>query len=209
MKSQLVRRFLVASLVFAFVTDAAKAQILYGSVVGFVRDASDAAVAGAKVHITNTQTNESREAETGVDGSFTLPAVQSGTYEIRVSREGFQTYIRKDVNVSINSTVRVNVSLQVGAVNESVSVSAQAASLQTDRTEVRGEITDKTLVEVPVPGHYATDLGTLGAIKSVACVDVRRQWRNALQRKRPHRRGVQHEYLAAAYFRLRSGAGID
>jgi hypothetical protein len=148
-----VKVVLTAVLWLAAGGDLARAQILYGSIIGNVRDSSDAAVPGAKIQITNTQTNEARDAITNADGSFSFPTVQSGTYDVRVSHEGFQSYNRKSVAVSINTAVRVNVTLQVGAVNETVSVSAEAAALQTDRTEVRGEITDKTLVDVPVPGQ--------------------------------------------------------
>ena len=127
-------------------------QILYGSLVGNVKDPSGAAVAGAKVVLTNQQTNQVREVLADAEGAFSIPTLQSGLYTLRVTRDGFQTHIEKDLNIAINSTVRSDVSLQVGAVSESISISAQAASLQTDRTEVRGEITTKTLVDIPVPG---------------------------------------------------------
>lgn len=125
-------------------TNTANAQILYGTIVGSVKDPSDTAVAGAQVTITNQSTNQSREGVTDAEGSFSFPTVQSGLYTIRVSRDGFQTNLRRDVALSINSTVRADVALQVGAVSETVSVSAQAQALQTDRTEVRGELTTKT-----------------------------------------------------------------
>jgi len=130
----------------------AEAQILYGSIVGSVRDTSEASIAGAKVVITNKQNNQTRETVSSTDGSFSFPTLQSGTYDLRVSHAGFQGYARPDITVSINSTVRVNATMQVGAITETVTVSADAAALQTDRTEVRGEITNKTLVDVPVPG---------------------------------------------------------
>jgi hypothetical protein len=139
-------------LLMSALADIADGQILYGSIVGEIKDQSEAAVPGAKVTVTNRQTNESRETEASPDGTFAFPTLQSGVYDVRVSRQGFQTYTRQDVAVTINSTVRVNVSLQVGAVSESINVSGSAAALQTDRTEVRGEITNKTLVDIPIPG---------------------------------------------------------
>lgn len=130
----------------------AKAQILYGSLVGNVKDPSSAAISGARVSVTNQQTNQGREIDTNSEGAFSLPTLQSGTYTMRITKEGFQTYVERDINVAINSTVRSDVVMQVGAVTESVSISAQAAALQTDRTDVGGQITTKTLVDIPVPG---------------------------------------------------------
>ena len=130
----------------------AKGQILYGSLVGNVKDPSNAAIGGAKVVLTNKQTNQSREVEANAEGAFSVPTLQSGTYTLRVSKEGFQSHVQNDLTISINSTVRSDVTLQVGALSESISVSAQAAALQTDRTDVGGQITTKTLVDIPVPG---------------------------------------------------------
>jgi hypothetical protein len=79
--------------------------------------------------------------------------VQSGSYEVKVSKEGFRTMGETNVAVTINTVSRVNFTMEVGNVTESVNVSAQAQSLQTDRAEVRAELTTKTLTDVPVPGQ--------------------------------------------------------
>jgi hypothetical protein len=125
-------------------------QILYGSLVGNVKDASDAAVAGATVTITNTQTNQTRQTVTNDLGSYSLPTLEPGTYSLRVTKEGFSTHTQSDVLVSINTVTRVDVGLKVGAVTETVTVSGQIATLQTDRSEVRAEITSTTFQNLPV-----------------------------------------------------------
>ncbi|MCL4793232.1 MAG: carboxypeptidase regulatory-like domain-containing protein [Bryobacteraceae bacterium] len=129
----------------------APAQILYGTVVGNVTDPSGAAVPGATVVLTNRQTNWTRTVQTGPDGTFTVPTVPGGTYEVRVSLEGFRTYVQSGLDVATNAVTRTNVTMQIGQVSEQIEVSAQALVLQTDRAEVRSEMTRTTLENVPVP----------------------------------------------------------
>lgn len=142
---------LMALLIALAAPPAANAQVLYGSIVGNVNDKSDAIVAGATVKITNKETNQTRETATSSDGSFNFPTVQSGRYEITVSKVGFKTYTRSGIEVTLNNVTRTDVSLEVGAVSETVSVTAESALLQTDRAEVRGELTSQTLLNTPIP----------------------------------------------------------
>ena len=130
-----------------------EAQVLYGSLVGNVRDATGAAVPGANISVTNKETNQIRTAVTNGEGAYNIPTVQSGTYEVKVAKEGFRPVQNSNVPVTINTVARVDLTLQVGTVSESVEVSAMAQTLQTDRAEVRSEITTKTLTDVPVPGQ--------------------------------------------------------
>ncbi|MBI1897730.1 MAG: TonB-dependent receptor [Acidobacteria bacterium] len=127
------------------------AQLLYGSMVGNVKDPSDAAIPGASVTITHKETNQTRQTVTNSTGLYSFPTIQSGVYELKVSKEGFRNATQENVTVTINTVSRVNVVLQVGVVAESVMVTAQAMALQTDRSEVRAEITSKAFRELPVP----------------------------------------------------------
>ena len=128
----------------------ASAQVLYGSVVGNVTDPTGAPVPGAKVTIRNTETGQTRETETDV-GVYSFLNVASGKYDVESIREGFTTSRQQGVQVTINNVSRVNFTLALGAVIESVQVGAQAAVLQTDRAEVRQEVNSNTLVNIPVP----------------------------------------------------------
>ena len=128
-------------------------QVLYGSIVGNVKDVSGGAVPGATVTITSRETSQIRTATTNEEGGYSVSTVQSGTYDIKATKEGFRPIAENSVAVTINSVARIDFTMQVGNVSESVEVSAQALSLQTDRAEVRAEITTKTLTDVPVPGQ--------------------------------------------------------
>lgn len=126
-------------------------QVLYGSIVGNVLDASNAPVPGASVKVVNKGTGVVREAVTNDVGSYNFPTVPSGSFDITVTKTGFQTATKQDVAVTINSVARADITLNVGQVTETVVVTAQAPDLQTDRAEVRTEITTKSLRDLPVP----------------------------------------------------------
>src|SRR5687768_12537112 len=89
---------LASALVLALVsTPNLKAQVLYGSIVGNVRDPSGAAVPGALVTITSKETNQVRTTTTNEEGGYNLANVQSGTYEVKVTKEGFRPTIEGNV----------------------------------------------------------------------------------------------------------------
>src|SRR5688572_4123335 len=120
-----LKGFILGAVITVLVlTQPAVAQILYGGVVGNVKDPSDAAIVGATVIITNKQTNQSREAVTNETGGFSFPTVTPGIYEIRVTKEGFRT-ATSEVNVTVNSVARADLGLQIGAVAESVQVRSE------------------------------------------------------------------------------------
>jgi hypothetical protein len=127
------------------------AQVLYGSLVGTVTDPAGASVPNANVRITSLGTTQSREAETDSSGTYTFPAIPGDTYDIVVSRTGFQKFTMRGINVAADAKVRVDAVLTVGAVEQSVEVSAHAATLQTEGAEVRSEITTTSLANTPIP----------------------------------------------------------
>ena len=126
------------------------AQVLYGSLVGNVTDETGAAVPGATVVVTHRETGASREIVTDANGAYRFPTVQSGTYTVTVKVDGFRTFTRADVPVTLNNVTRVDAALQVGQLSETVTVSAESQLLQTDRAEVRSELKSRELVNLPV-----------------------------------------------------------
>ena len=129
----------------------ANAQVLYGSLVGNVRDPSGAAVPGATVTATQQETDQTRSATTDQAGEYSLTTLAAGTYVVKISAQGFKTSSQTGVHVAINSTTRVDATLELGAVNQSVEVSATAAVLQTERADVHHDLTAATIENVPVP----------------------------------------------------------
>jgi hypothetical protein len=129
----------------------AAAQVLYGSIVGSITDPTSAVVPNATVSATNKETGQVRTASTNTQGAYTFVAVQPGTYEIKVNAPGFKSAASENVEVSSNNATRADLALQVGNVSESVTIEATAAALQTDSAAVRGEVTGKTMINLPMP----------------------------------------------------------
>lgn len=126
------------------------AQTLYGTLTGTISDASNALIPGANITIRNKETGVSRTALTNSEGAYNIPTIQNGIYEVEVKKDGFRSVRQDNVEVTVNTVTRIDIKLTVGQVSESVTIEANAAVLQTDRAEVRSEITSKTLTELPV-----------------------------------------------------------
>ena len=126
-------------------------QLLQGTIDGNVTDPTQAAVAGAKVSATNEQTNLTRDTLSNSGGGYSLPTLPPGVYTIRITSPGFQAYSRTGVAVGINSVTRVDVTLTLGQISESLTVAAQTGALQTDRADVRTDMTTQALSSLPVP----------------------------------------------------------
>jgi hypothetical protein len=147
------RRVLVvvlAALTLGFVAAPASAQILYGSVVGTVKDAQGASVPGATVTIVNKDTNLTRDAVTNSEGGFTIANVLPGPYDVKISLTGFREGVRTNVPVTIGQISRVDMTLEVGALTETVTVASEAQLLQTDKADVHTELKSGELTSMPL-----------------------------------------------------------
>ena len=142
----------------------AEAQVLYGSIVGTVVDQSDAVVPNATVTIVSKETGLTRETTTDLAGRYSLVNVLPGNYELRVTATGFRTLTRENVLVTINAVTRADLRLEVGAITEQVTVTAAAAILQTDKSDVRAEITSREITNLPLANYRNfTELDQPGA----------------------------------------------
>src|SRR5215468_8180722 len=106
-----------------------------GAITGVVRDPRQAVVTGAKVQITNVQTNVSEDTTTGADGSYHFLALPPGSYKITATASGFRAYNATDITLQVNDQLRIDITLQVGAIAETIDVSASAAHIETENTQ--------------------------------------------------------------------------
>ena len=143
----------------------AAAQVLFGSVVGNVTDASGAAVPGANVKITESQTNETRTGVTNDAGAYTIATVPAGTYQVEIIKQGFRGFVTSDILVNQNNVVRVDAQLQVGTQSEKIEVTAEAAVLQTDRADIHAEVSNQSFENMPQPNR--TYEGLLATVPGV------------------------------------------
>jgi hypothetical protein len=158
MKAKLAASIAVLALV-AFSTSA-RAQVLYGSIVGTVTDSANLAVPGATVTITHAETNQARETTTNDTGNYVFPNVAAGTYRVEVTLPGFQSFRSEDIIVRLNTAVRVDAKLSVGTIQESVLVSADSV-LQTETAAVQTQTTSQQLQNLPINGRSFQSMLTL------------------------------------------------
>jgi outer membrane receptor protein involved in Fe transport len=143
----------MALLLLGLLAAPAAAQVLYGSLVGTVTDATDAVVPKATVTITNKATGVSRETTSDEAGRYALLSALAGSYDLKVAASGFKTLTRTDVTVTINTVSRLDLRLEVGTLTEQVTVQASAALLQADKSDVRHEITGQAMTNMPLPSY--------------------------------------------------------
>ena len=145
--------FAIALMVMGCTARTASAQVLYGSIVGTLTDETGAVVPKAAVTVTNTATGLSRQATADDAGYYSIPNLPEGTYDLSVTARGFKPYTEKGVNVPINSVTRLNATIHVGAVTESVVVEASSAVLQTARSDVSVTLDTRAMENLPLSGY--------------------------------------------------------
>jgi len=118
---------------------AAMAQYENGSIVGTIRDATDAVVGGTAVTITNTATGIVNTRATNASGDYEAPELRVGQYNIEVSKEGFAPARATDITVSVASRQRIDLTLTVGGTATTVEVSGVSLQVETE-TSQRGQI---------------------------------------------------------------------
>jgi hypothetical protein len=128
----------------------AGAQAVTGTLLGNVTDSSGAGVPGATVTATETQTNVTRTAVTNDAGYYIFSSLQNGTYAVDAELQGFKKVVRQGVKVDVNTTVRIDLRLEVGAVNETLTVAAETPLLQTDRTDTGRILESKMVSDLPL-----------------------------------------------------------
>jgi len=126
------------------------AQAVTGTLLGNVNDSSGAAVPGATVTARETQTNVSRSVVTNETGYYIFASLQNGTYAVEAELQGFKKVVREGVRVDVNTSVRVDLKLEVGQLSETVQVAAETPLLQTDRTDTGRIIESKMVAELPL-----------------------------------------------------------
>ena len=146
------------------------AQFDTAEVLGTVRDNSGAVVSRANILLVNQGTGIQAKTVSGEDGNFTFSNVRIGSYTVSAEAPGFSKAVAKDITVNVNARQRVDLMLQVGAVTETVEVTAAAAVLETDSSSRSQLINTKGVVELPLNGRSYSDLAllTTGVVKAPA-----------------------------------------
>lgn len=125
-------------------------QAVTAAIVGQVTDTTGSIIPAAKVTITNQQTGVATSVVTNPSGNYEFSFVSPGIYTVSVTHGGFKASTRLNVEVVVNTTVRVDATLTVGSTSESITVNGEAPVLETDRADVNGVITSEQTSQLPV-----------------------------------------------------------
>ncbi len=129
-----------------------------GSILGVVRDPSKAVIKGARITVTNTETNLTQQTVSADDGSFRFLALPVGSYRLNATMTGFEQFNATDIVLKVNDQLRIDVSLTVGNVKQEVNVAANAAQVETESTQLGDVIDSKKMLALPLNGRSYLDL---------------------------------------------------
>jgi hypothetical protein len=132
-----------------------------GSIGGIVADQSQALLPGVTVTARNVDTELVRSSVTGTEGRYFIPALPPGEYQIRAELSGFRPYVHRDLQLTIGQALVVNVTLQVGGLNEEVTVTGDASPVNTSTPELSYLIGSAAIQQLPLNGRNYTDLALM------------------------------------------------
>jgi hypothetical protein len=151
-----------------------------GTIVGTVTDNSGAVVTNAGITVRNQATNATRQVQTNESGDYSVPLLPPGSYEVVVESTGFRRSVFKDIDLAVDQTVRLDVSLLIGNLNEQVTVAATSPLVQTDTSTI-GQVVDEDQVKtlplnarnfvafaLLVPGAQLPSEGSLDSTQGLA-----------------------------------------
>ena len=161
MLKRLLRSYLLGALALLCAAPFSQAQTTFGSVVGNVTDNTGAAISDTQVTLTNLGTNEKRTEKTNADGLYQFVNVPPAQYSVDVEKQGFKRLLRTPVVVLTGSTSKIDLALQLGAVSQTVEVTAQTPLLSPDSSSLGQVIDQRKTVELPLNGRNPLNLVAL------------------------------------------------
>src|SRR5215470_12978994 len=140
----------------------AVAQEITGTITGIARDTHGAVVAGAAVTIRNTDKDVvARALKTNDDGSYSAPFLLAGHYSVTVEATGFKKWVKNDIELNVNDRIAVDATLEAGAVNEEVVVTASPVQIETQTATASGIVSNIEVRELPLNNRNFIQLVTL------------------------------------------------
>lgn len=132
-----------------------------GQITGRVTDQAGAVVPGVNVTVTETSTNVARSVQTNTDGYYTVPALLPGPYSVQLEHAGFKPVTRTGLQLEVGQVIRLDITLEIGSVNEQVEVTAQAPLLETETHSSGQVVGSREVTRLPLLGRDAYALGGL------------------------------------------------
>lgn len=134
------------------------AQLSSGSMVGTVTDTTGAIIPGAEVIVRNANTGTTRTGASGSGGTYNIVNLTPGTYNVTVSKAGFQSTTKSGVDVQVGGATLANITLSVGSVKQTVTVAASRTGLQTESARLGGVVEGQQVEQAPLNGRNVNNL---------------------------------------------------
>ncbi len=134
---------------FACVSVSVNAQTVTGTVQGVVSDSKGSVIAGAEVTVRNVETSQSRTVKTNADGYYVATFLPLGRYNVTSAASGFTTVTKENIEIALNQTRDINITLNPSGVTEAVVVTADAAPINTTNAEIKSSLNAREILEKP------------------------------------------------------------
>ena len=134
---------------FACFNVSVNAQTVTGTVQGVVADSKGAVIAGADVTVRNVETGQSRSVKTNADGYYVATFLPLGRYNVSAAASNFTTVTQENIEIALNQTRDINITLNPTGVTEAVVVTADAAPINTSNAEIKGSLNSREILEKP------------------------------------------------------------
>jgi len=155
-------RLLLFLLVLSALTTAAFSQENRGSILGLVTDQASAKVSGARIRVTNLDTGIATSAATDQTGNYSVPFLPPGNYRVEVEVPGFATAANPSIALSAEQALRLDFSMQVGNIQQVISVTAQSPMLETASTSTGQTVGTKSIESLPLLSRNLASVALLG-----------------------------------------------
>ncbi len=139
----------------------AQSEIGGATLNGTVRDPSGGVVSGVKVTALQKQTGFSRTTETNVEGLYTLVRLPVGRYDLQLEKQGFKPTSRTDITLAVGAVATLNIALELGSTQETVTISAEVPLVETTRSQSSTVVNERAVADLPINGRNFLDFAML------------------------------------------------
>ena len=144
---------LVAVLAWTVIPVVVRGQNIHGRISGTVSDSSGASIPSANVTLTNLNNNQKQQISTDSSGSYSFVNIPPGRYKIQADKTGFKNFVREPIIVEIESGLKIDIVMPVGAASETVEVTGEAPLLQPETNSLGQTIDQRTVTDLPLNGR--------------------------------------------------------
>jgi hypothetical protein len=164
--SRLLQAFALAVMAtLALLAPTARAQEARGVITGRVLDANKSVLAGATVKVTNVAMGTTLTLRTNEDGFYQAPYLIPGTYQLTAEANGFKRYVRDGILLRVNDTIAIDIELEVGQMDQTITVTADAPLLNTTSASMGTVVDSRRVAELPIPhGEPFKLIGLAGGV---------------------------------------------